>query len=489
MVTGKNGIVSSVVRDALSKSNQVIDPMDAVTAATESVAKHASLDDTVGEKAVAIVKKSLEANNATTPAGAFDAIQELEKLGHAEAGKSTYLTVRPGAEDLGEVYLAAADALKQKLNTEFVNKFSAEAYKTPVIIDALKQVSPKLAEAFSKASTLGEVRALQAPFVKLSQIIDQTEMAQFSQASKLAGAMGGGGTVEKIVNATVGPTASVLNQAVAQPVSRRVGSLVANVITKLGPFLSGVGNTIGQTAGKAGDILSNETLLKGAAMLTGPKVETPAGGSVLAAETTAEAPAGEVPKVDDLTNEEQTEVTQQLSMASITPDMLMMAALVDPKNKELYFGIVRIMKADTAAGSPTQVAATRALTQLKSLYGALEAKGLTGNPGFPHFRSGGIQGRVAATLQTDPDATAYESTKQAFIASISRGSGERGVLTDKDIERIQKALPNLTDTPDVAAAKFTQLEGIIGMLTAGAGSATDTSADTTALDYLLGGSQ
>ena len=56
----------------------------------------------------------------------------------------------------------------------------------------------------------------------------------------------------------------------------------------------------------------------------------------------------------------------------------------------------------------------------------------------------------------------YEDVKQAFLSKISRASGEKGVLTDQDIKRIEKALPTIGDSPQKAAKKLQTLRNILG---------------------------
>lgn len=69
--------------------------------------------------------------------------------------------------------------------------------------------------------------------------------------------------------------------------------------------------------------------------------------------------------------------------------------------------------------------------------------------------AGRTLGIAAREIKGDPNVVAYEDFKQFILSNISRQlGGERGVLTDKDVERIQKALPNLTDTNESAKQKI-----------------------------------
>lgn len=56
----------------------------------------------------------------------------------------------------------------------------------------------------------------------------------------------------------------------------------------------------------------------------------------------------------------------------------------------------------------------------------------------------------------------YEDTKKFILGNISRVlAGEKGVLTDKDIDRIEKAFPTKLDTPGTAASKMAQIKDFI----------------------------
>ena len=98
---------------------------------------------------------------------------------------------------------------------------------------------------------------------------------------------------------------------------------------------------------------------------------------------------------------------------------------------------------------------------LENQYSKVQQEGLTaGSPGLGIL--GGVRGSAAALSQTSPNAAAYENTKQAFLSKLARASGEKGVLTDQDIKRIEKTIPSFYDTPDTAAAKLAIVRQIIG---------------------------
>ena len=79
----------------------------------------------------------------------------------------------------------------------------------------------------------------------------------------------------------------------------------------------------------------------------------------------------------------------------------------------------------------------------------------------PSSLRGPVQGRVigglAALSQTSEPLAVFEDTKQFFLSNIARQlGGERGVLTDRDIKRVEGLLPKKVDKDSVALDKINQ---------------------------------
>jgi hypothetical protein len=100
------------------------------------------------------------------------------------------------------------------------------------------------------------------------------------------------------------------------------------------------------------------------------------------------------------------------------------------------------------------------LDTLKNEYTKVQEQGLTATGGGLK-RLGGIKGTIAGLSQASKEAAAYNNVKKAFLSRLSRASGEKGVLTDKDLERIEHALPNYYDSPDVAQEQWRLIEEIM----------------------------
>jgi len=73
----------------------------------------------------------------------------------------------------------------------------------------------------------------------------------------------------------------------------------------------------------------------------------------------------------------------------------------------------------------------------------------------------GVKSLVKGWLQSDADAALYDKTRDGFLATVSRATGERGVLTDRDVTRARLLLPNRFDTRQIAERKLKQLNAFL----------------------------
>lgn len=109
---------------------------------------------------------------------------------------------------------------------------------------------------------------------------------------------------------------------------------------------------------------------------------------------------------------------------------------------------------------------------------------------IPEKLKGPIEGRLLGTpakaLGINKELNTYEDSRGLVLANISREfGGEKGVLTDRDIKRIEDAFPNKTDTKEIAEQKIKFIRDFVGrkidVKTGGKGESVkqDTSSGTT----------
>lgn len=86
---------------------------------------------------------------------------------------------------------------------------------------------------------------------------------------------------------------------------------------------------------------------------------------------------------------------------------------------------------------------------------------------IPQKFRGPIAGRTRGAfqggfLQQSPDLVAYQDSKGFFLSNIARSlGGERGVLTDRDIERVDGLFPGIQDKDNVVKQKKERIKGFI----------------------------
>lgn len=79
----------------------------------------------------------------------------------------------------------------------------------------------------------------------------------------------------------------------------------------------------------------------------------------------------------------------------------------------------------------------------------------------------GAQSSVAGFKQTEglgEDVANYDAMASGMLANISRATGERGVLTNQDIDRVKKNIPTTYDTDTVSRRKLGNLDALFNEL-------------------------
>lgn len=79
----------------------------------------------------------------------------------------------------------------------------------------------------------------------------------------------------------------------------------------------------------------------------------------------------------------------------------------------------------------------------------------------------GAQSAVAGFKQSEglgEDVANYDAMASGMLANISRATGERGVLTNQDIDRVKKNIPTTYDTDTVSRRKLANLDELFNQL-------------------------
>lgn len=152
------------------------------------------------------------------------------------------------------------------------------------------------------------------------------------------------------------------------------------------------------------------------------------------------------------------------SAYSLQQAMADLQANPDAKSRKNIMDYYKFIQAGEKANKPDKVAvkaqdAVAAGGQALNIIGELEQA---------YEQAGGGQGRVAGTIGSlsgragmNNEVNIYNDAKLGFLSNVARSLGEKGVITDYDIERIAKLFPSPSSNPQEAQAKWGMIRSII----------------------------
>lgn len=312
------------------------------------------------------------------------------------------------------------------------------------------------------AKGVDELRSSMAPFVRVRKMIDDAETNAMTFGGRTGNAAqmltSGGGFLGGIKDAVAGLASG--------PVSRVAGNTLRAAGQKLdgGGAVPGVGATATPTAsrGMFSNIMSNPVtsfLLPQAGVRAGadllglrqgetaiaqepqPGMGIPGGAG---AEGMLGAPAGETESI----------YTREAAAQDIQNDL----QTTGGANMEKYLKLYEFLNPEGGAGGKANANTQKALAQsanadstLRQLEGALAQAGGAGGP------VAGNIGSFFGGLGLNNDVKTYNDLVGGSTTQIAKALGETGAMSDADRAAYSKLLPKVTDTPQVAAAKFAAL--------------------------------
>jgi len=187
-VTGSNGTMTKAVRDVLGNVETPVNTGEALNIAQKAADDALNLDDNVIKKTLRKVTNMVSKSQGDLPGrntaiDVWDTVQALEKEGYNLMGKSTDMTPRIDMEQQGQIFLAAADSLKDQIDNSVVSEGIMDSIKKKYA-SKIAEISPKLAEEFMQTNNIREIRSLAKPFVDLSTATKLTRDAGSSVMSK-----------------------------------------------------------------------------------------------------------------------------------------------------------------------------------------------------------------------------------------------------------------------------------------------------------------
>lgn len=484
-VTGDNGILTKVTRDAVARipgDIKVDDFMPAVRSSLDQGALIGKSDEAQILRSIFKMDRPGILPGTMSPVDALDNVKMLESLGYQFLNSSTKLSPNLKNEQMGKVYLNAADAIKDSLEKAVGSQDILQGFKTPQIINQIKQISPKLAEQFQNAKSLAEVRSIQAPFVRLNQMIGLTE-----DAAQTAGSQFFSGTGSKLGAGAVGfgmggPPGAALGYFGAPIVEGLEQATRAPISTFAANLFKG-GGKVGKKAGKVFDPFARSTA--GSFMANGPGGASPAQAAGIDQFGTGTQGGFDPFAVKDSSGEQQS-MADQFGAAG-SPGMTPTAPEtgLDYSSAELFNAA---MKAYVAGDIPTaealsgmadqasefeQQLGTGAGTDLtaqqqKGLMGADTANTIVdqidqslstlGTSG----RAGGFFAKIAGKAGLNDAVSAYEAGRPSTALMLIKAiQGSAGNISDADRKAIEASIPSVSDTEGERANKLNRLRNII----------------------------
>lgn len=155
-------------------------------------------------------------------------------------------------------------------------------------------------------------------------------------------------------------------------------------------------------------------------------------------------PPGMVPKGTKIIPNSTMQSSEDKIREAVTKSELTSAAGILPKMDQAQEAVKMLKEQYYKGFSPSDV-------QKGDIKGGLKA------------RIGGLGQSAMSAVGANPDLNVYKSNRGAFASLISKGGFlEAGVLTNQDIERVLKAVPDEGSTKKEADTKWKEVEGILG---------------------------
>lgn len=322
---------------------------------------------------------------------------------------------------------------------------------TPQLRGSLLELQPKSSEWASyvddkimSAKSVGEVRGAASPFVRVGKIIDEGDSNSITAGGRLGNAFSGGGIT------------SMLGEAATNLIKKPASNAAGNMLRKASNIVGGQG------AGAVG-----QGIVPLAARQTLPR-------AVIGASESLDAPESDIPLEQALMQPEGLAGPMQASQSSMQEEpanptgysstqlaqALMKAysagdaasASVLKQMHELALSYEESAQSELSANQRTSLAtsgnAINTLDQLEGLFG-----GAGGGSGIV----GGSLANFTAGLGVNDGVQTYNDLSQSSVSQLAKAINGGGQVSDADAAVIIKALPRVTDSPQVARAKFDAL--------------------------------
>lgn len=463
-VTGEEGFVTKLHRDVIGDLPDELDIGNAMQSVRGSLDNITDLNPNEEGRILEIVRRSLPKGTTPTTANALDvmdAIRNLEKIGYENINSSTSLSKNLKAEQIGSVFLNVADDLENIIEGK-IGSSNIQNRLTPEVLEQARLVSPKLAEDIANAQTLADLRAIQAPFVRMQGLVDSTLQSQLSTFGTVADELKGFGNIASPIRAA----GKMLSTPEVNTRVGRAANTVGGAAKATGEAVGSTANAIGSIPGKMSQATKGflpEDIVQRAIVPT-------VSGAIVGSEP-QQAPTSIMDQPVDTDAFVSTGSPTTTQQDTVSPDMLEALILSDlsetgGKNLALFEKLQE--QGIFGGGGETDLTAQQqnklmALSQAESIVGEIESavEELNLSTLGPVARARGVNRNIGAAIGTDVNASTYKSFREGIANVLSKSLGQSGSLSDTDIERAIALIPELGDSEKEAARKIQTLKELI----------------------------
>jgi hypothetical protein len=376
---------------------------------------------------------------------AVDRMRTMQEYGHTILKKATSNGITdPRKEAVANTILSSAKQIQNALD-DATSKTSIDALKTEANVAPLREISPKLADAFMAAKTPQEIRSLMEPFVNLRRMAGVTlnnprKMQLLSTLIGGAAGLGIGGAPGAAVGAMVG---TPLLEGVEQHITAPIVTNAAKAISKLPTGTAKAGGT-GLRKITAGDVTSKLLAQVTGRSLTG--TTSPTNG------TSQNVGAGPVSNAVNSQVQQAVQATHQAVNQGM-PDYNSLVQSVGIEGANAYMNYWKMTQPEVTQEQQTQIIdATKALQGVQALASQYDKIVSTG-AGLGQLGQLGTNIPGIQNLPSEAALKAYDDNINDLAATIASvlGSGRSSAAM---LNELKSELPSVTDSPMAAQTKF-----------------------------------
>lgn len=452
-ITGNEGAIN------LGKMNIIANSPKTVTATTWRNKALDTLNDATGitdrdEKAIRSIlqktddniQKSISNRLGTSraagvgeahPEDLYRAAQDLQSKAYKSLGNKSYQAASDVQQAKFDILNTAARELKDTVDNSVSKEGIPDSIKNDIIADLQSRgiKNKKIIDQVKNAKSIGDLNKLESPFVKASQIGEQTASAANTRSLSVPTDYRGTTITGLAANAAT-PT-----------INRQAGRGLLAIANKKVPEIPGPLPEAVKQIGAVGNI----PIARG----IGDMVQAPEPGQ------NQELPNTTNENVEDYDKSAiyQGYLPPEQDSSPFSSDNIQKLIIADLANGGKNVGTLLSLYETFGKSQEPQLTskqieaqdrAQAGLTALDQIEQAFTNAG--GGQGF----LGGLT-NLAGNLKLNPQAEAYNRIRNSAISLIARGLGGSAQGSDKDRADIEQALPSITDSPEAARIKIQSL--------------------------------